>query len=117
MINLYHVVAVGHKVAFIGPLGCRPIFSVPKMDGVKGDREMAQCINVLATKRDNLSTILRIHMVGREAACPLTLTHMHPYTQRQQTPTHKHAGAGTRTRARTHTELINKCDFFFKVKV
>lgn len=92
------------------------VFSVLKMDGVKGDREMAQCINVLATKCDNLSTILRIHMVGREAACPLTLTHMHPYTQRLTETTDTHTQTCRRGRAHTHTELINKCDFFLKSK-
>lgn len=82
------------------------LFSVPKMDGVKGDREMAQCINVLATKRDNLSTILRIHMVGREAACPLTLTHMHPYTQKltETTDTHTQTCRRRHSHARTHTQ-------------
>lgn len=84
------------------------LLSVLKMDRVKGDREVAQCVMVLATKPDNLRTVLRIHMVGREAACPLTPTHIHPYidthrlTETTDTPTQ------TRRRACTHTQINNQ---------
>lgn len=84
------------------------LLSVLKMDRVKGDREVAQCVKVLATKPDNLSNVLRIHMVGREAACPLTPTHMHPYidthrlTETTDTPTQTHRCACT------HTQINNQ---------
>lgn len=94
-ICLYHVDVAGHTVQSIDHSDA-DLFSVLRMDESKGLGRWLSASRYLATKPDNLSTILRIHMVGREAACPLTPTHTHPYidthrlTETTDTPPHTH---------------------------
>lgn len=78
------------------------LFSVLKLDGIKGVREMAPCIKVLATKpeynpqRTNLSSDSYTHRpILRHTQIHIDNRHTH-------------------TNARAHTEThksINKCDF------